>query len=198
VIVHVLQHWRFRLDNPVIALSTPQFYEVTGSTPSIQLLGDETSCSLADGAMFIVKTPLETFVIVTPSARGNGKGIAMALKAAETMIQPNPRQGVPFRPTVHALVLPSLIPRDLQATLRSSILDDLVSQVMGTYMKIFTLWTRLTAIFLQNAPHQPTTMNVVDLATAWEHLGRDHFYKSEILDMSLLPVGVSPEMIRGM
>lgn len=96
----------------------------------MQLLGDETRCALENGAVFILKTPLESFVIVTPSARGDAKTVAMALKAAEVMAEPTSRQAVPFRPTIHALVLPSLIPRDLQATLRSNILDDLVSQVM--------------------------------------------------------------------
>lgn len=54
----------------------------------------------------------------------------------------------------------------------------------------------LTGWTSQNSPFQPCTMNVIEEQTAWEHLGRDAFYKSEILDEALLPLGVSPEMLQ--
>lgn len=122
-----LQHWRFRLEDPKIALSPVHFCQVDTSNAMILSLGDEASCSLSDGAVFIAKTPLECFVIVTPSARGDAMNIARALKAAQVLVNRQSTQSMPFRPTIHALVLPSLIPKDLQASLRSTILEDLVS-----------------------------------------------------------------------
>lgn len=93
-------------------------------------LGDEVLCVPSDGTVLIVKTSLECFVIVTPSARGDGQRIAKALQAAHALVEHSPRHPIPFRSTVHALILPSLIPRDLQASLRSTILEDLVSVVL--------------------------------------------------------------------
>lgn len=93
----------------------------------VRALGDETACSLSDRGVYIVRTPLECFVVVTPSARGNGRKIAAALQAAAVMLQSHPMPRLAQRPTLHALVLPSLIPRDLQASLRSTVLEDLVS-----------------------------------------------------------------------
>lgn len=143
------QHWRFRLDNPAISQTVPQFYEVSESNPAaavshslpvqettrtyrrvlqVRWLGDETACSLSDGSVYILRTPVECFVLVTPSARGNGKSIALHMQAALNMLKTNPLPGVPFRPTLHALILPSLIPKDLQAAMRSSHLEDLVSR----------------------------------------------------------------------
>lgn len=39
-------------------------------------------------------------------------------------------------------------------------------------------------------------MNVIHEQTAWEHLGRNSFNKSEIQDNALLPLGVSPDMLQ--
>ncbi|KAK9895903.1 hypothetical protein P389DRAFT_71575 [Cystobasidium minutum MCA 4210] len=167
-------HWRFRLENSAVAQVATQFYEVNVSSDAshIRTLGNETACSLSDRGVYVVRTPLECFVLVTPSARGNSRKIAAALHAAASMLDTHPTANLPYRPTLHTLVLPSLIPRDLGATLRSTILEDL------------------------NAPYQPSTMNVVDETTAWEHLGRETFYTSEILDEALLPVGVAPETLQ--
>lgn len=93
----------------------------------IRTLGNETACSLSDRGVYVVRTPLECFVLVTPSARGNSRKIAAALHAAASMLDTHPTANLPYRPTLHTLVLPSLIPRDLGATLRSTILEDLVS-----------------------------------------------------------------------
>jgi hypothetical protein len=38
-------------------------------------------------------------------------------------------------------------------------------------------------------------MNVIDKETAWQHLMRDSFVESELEDIALLPLGVSPDMI---
>ena len=145
-----LQHWRFRLDNIAVAQVATQFYEVNVSSDAshvsnqsphqqnkvayivlamfqVRALGDETTCSLSDRGVYIVRTPLECFVLVTPSARGNSRKIAAALHAAATILDTHRTPNLPYRPTLHTLVLPSLIPRDLQATLRSTILEDLVS-----------------------------------------------------------------------
>lgn len=93
----------------------------------VRALGDETACSLSDRGVYIVRTPLECFVVVTPPARGNSRRIAAALQAAAAILKRHPIPQLPHRPTLHALVLPSLIPRDLQASLRSTVLEDLVS-----------------------------------------------------------------------
>jgi hypothetical protein len=123
-----LQHWRFRLDFPLLAEVQTQFYEVDASSrlSPVRSIGDESMCRLEEGRVYITRTPLECFIVVTPAARGDAPNIGLAMTAAMALLKQSSGSKTPFRPTLHALILPSLVPRDLQASLRSGLFDDLV------------------------------------------------------------------------
>jgi hypothetical protein len=81
----------------------------------------------------IFDTALELFVLVPAAARGRRTDIALALEVAQSLARhlaeaedggPSRR---PFVSPVHALVFPTVVPKDLAVLFRDrSILDDLV------------------------------------------------------------------------
>ena len=122
------QHWRFRRSH---GGDTPVIYAVAGGKATY--LGDHTLSSLPKDAVQIIELPFELFVLVPPAARGKRADIATALRAAEARSASLAQAGdKPFRPPVHALVLPSVIPLDLTCCFRSTVLTDLVSMLTGS------------------------------------------------------------------
>ena len=74
----------------------------------------------------VIDTGADVFVLVPPSCRAQRRTIAYALDLAEQRSKTARSAGRPFRPPVHALILPSAIPLDLAASLRGSALEALV------------------------------------------------------------------------
>ena len=117
-----LQHWRFRRS---YGGDAPAVYAVSGGQASY--LGDNTLSSLPIDLVQIVELPFELFVLVPPAARGKRADLATALRAAEARSSSLAHVGdKPFRPPVHALVFPSVVPLDLACCFRSTVLTDLV------------------------------------------------------------------------
>lgn len=124
-----LQHWRFRRASGS-PQSTHLYTVVADSVPIICYAGDQTLEHLPKDSIILIRAPLELYIIVPPNMRHDRTSIALALNVASRLSHRLQDAGAPFRPPMHALVMPSLVPCDLAACFRSSILQEAVRRIL--------------------------------------------------------------------
>jgi hypothetical protein len=83
----------------------------------------------------IFDTGLELFVIVPSSTRGRRKDIALALSVAQSLSSES-RHVRPFMSPVHALVFPTVVPKDLAVLFRDRKMIDELVRVVSLFFDI--------------------------------------------------------------
>ncbi|RDB25209.1 Gelsolin [Hypsizygus marmoreus] len=157
-------YWQWRRTSTII---DPRIWRINASlgkdciTPT-EYISNETS--LHD-SVYIIDCVWELYVLVGCNARGQRKDIGLALWiASELSARVSPTR--PYPPTVHALVLPSQLPRDLRLIFRD--LDE----------------------FTVNNGEIPDHMNILSSAEALIHLQKTYWDKHALQDHTMLPLGI--------
>jgi hypothetical protein len=146
----------------------------------------------------IFDTALELFVLVPASARGRRTDISLALEVAQSLAPALAKEEDgrsssrrPFVPPVHALVFPTVVPKDLAVLFRDrSVFDDLVRFLLGPPASHLSLLTIRAGE--QNGGEKPRLINLWTPEAAKEALGRTAFTADEMSDPTCLPIGVAP------
>ncbi|GLB37538.1 hypothetical protein LshimejAT787_0405890 [Lyophyllum shimeji] len=118
-------------------------------------------------SVYIIDCIWEFYVIVGSDARAHRDDIGLALDVASGM-SAQVSSARPYPPTIHAIVLPSQLPRDLQLAFRD--LDE----------------------FSVNKGDIPDHMNILSLPEAYSHLKQKFWDKIALQDQTMLPLGVDP------
>ncbi|KAH8926932.1 hypothetical protein BT69DRAFT_1294437 [Atractiella rhizophila] len=157
-------HWRFNKSR-----SSPKLFSFASGKPSE--LDGQSEPSLPRDTVLLYDTGLEIFVVVPPACRGQRLHIATALQAGKDLAM-HTQDLRPFKSPVHALVLPSVIPKDLEFVARG------------------IEWSSL------NEQQTATKMNLFSLADAEDLLSRNEFSYQECRDVNFLPLGIGPEDLK--
>ena len=122
-------HWRYRSAFPSepIVVAVGEDLKVRSLAARSSLIWQLERVEIPPSTRIsVVDTGADVFVLVPPSCRAQRRTIAYALDLAEQRSKAARSSGRPFRPPVHALILPSAIPLDLAAALRGSELATMV------------------------------------------------------------------------
>ena len=152
------------------SLLKPLAFEIDTSAPRPVLLLESPTSEMnsLQNTVSVIALPTEIFLLVGQNARSRRTDIALALKFAEALAARRKQQADLAHPMpTHCIVFPSVVPRDLSASLRFFRSDSLSA---GS-----------------------ASMNVVTAAAAAKELSRTSFPKELLADPSNLPVGVAPE-----
>ncbi|KAJ7703074.1 hypothetical protein B0H17DRAFT_1041507 [Mycena rosella] len=121
-------------------------------------------------SVYILDCVFEFFVLIPSGARGRRRDLNLALSVAMDAAT-RLASARPYKPTVHALILPSQLPVDLRVQFRD--LED---------------------VFL-NAVDVPEHMNILPWREALNHLQTSSWSRSQLKDKDMLPLGLDESHI---
>ncbi|KNZ72865.1 hypothetical protein J132_01857 [Termitomyces sp. J132] len=154
-------YWKWRRNSSHI---DPRIWRVRADLAKdfVDCLSGETS--LHD-SVYIIDCIWEFYVIVGIDARAHKQDIELAINVA-TELSTRMSSTRPYAPTVHTLILPSQLPRDLRLMFRD--LDE----------------------FSMNKGEIPDHMNVLPPIEAYKHVLTTNWDKYALRDPTLLPLGI--------
>ncbi|KAJ7091265.1 hypothetical protein C8R44DRAFT_891662 [Mycena epipterygia] len=121
-------------------------------------------------SVYLVDCAFEFFILVPSGARGKRRDISLALSIAMDAAS-RLASARPYKPTIHALILPSQIPVDLRIQFRD-----------------------IEEAFHNNAD-APEHMNILPCGEALIHLQTSSWNKSQLRDKNMLPLGLDDSQV---
>jgi len=158
-------YWKWRSNSPLI---DARIWRVNAHTNEDTLLPVDTFLeeNSFHSSVYVLDCVWELYVMVGSDARGHRQDIGFGVKVAlELSARVAPER--PYAPTVHVLMLPSQLPRDLRLNFRD--LDELSI----------------------NQGNIPEHMNILSSTDALDHLQKI-WDKVALQDQTMLPRGVGP------